>query len=253
MIALVTSQPRFYQRAVRELEERGVKFLSLSPSEPIPPEVDLVVTSEAEKDLISFPRIAAASSPIDAVLEAIRLQRGLKQHYTSISIGIDPGKSIGLVALGEGRVVYEAVLSSPDDVVEAVREVVRLFSPERLWIRVGAAGGSYRNRIVARLQQSFNYPMEIVDEELTTGPKAESKKMGVHRDLLAARRIAKKKGKLLRTAIEVNVTSGEIKNLQRESRRRSEHITISKSLAEAVARGELELDEAIEIQRKKTG
>ena len=51
--------------------------------------------------------------------------------------------------------------------------------------------------------------------------------------------------------MSVEPREGEIKELQRISRIKSKNITISKELAKKVLMGEMELDEAIEIQRRK--
>jgi hypothetical protein len=187
------------------------------------------------------------------VREALFLNSGLKKSYDAISIGIDPGKSIGIAAIGGRRVIYEAVLSNPEDVAGAVKMVEERFVPGRIEIKIGSAGGAYRDRIISSLQKNLDHKIEIVDEELTTKPKVESRRIGVHKDILAARKIATKKGKRLKQRIEVSSTQGEIRNIQRESRRKSGQLTISKKLAEAVVKGEISLDEAIAKQEKRLG
>ena len=251
MLAVATSLPKFYQTAVKELEKEGISFLSLRPGEEIPAGVDIVITSSLEETQISFPKVISASEAAEAVREALHLKTGLKKSYSQISIGIDPGKSIGIAAVGDGRVIFEEIGLSPDDVVTAIKKVSKQFSAEKKTVKVGAAGGAYRNRIIQRLQESFRYPIEIVDEGQTTRPKVESRRLGLHKDILAARKIAFKTGKHLKRTIEVATTAGEIKNIQRESRKKSAHLTISKRLAESVVKGEIDLDEAIKLQRKR--
>jgi hypothetical protein len=237
--------------AVRELKNEGVNFLSLSPDDEIPAGVDLIITSPSELESISFPNVVAAASAAEAVREALYLKTGLKKNYRTISIGIDPGKSIGIVAIGDRRVIYEAVLGSPQEVVTSIKKIDERFNSERIRLKVGSTGDAHRNRILSRLQENFNHPIEIVDEGSTTKPKAESRRLGLHKDILAARKIALKSGKRLTQAVEVTSTPGEIKNIQRESRKKSENLTISKRLAEAVVKGEIELDEAIKLQKTK--
>ena len=252
MLAVVTSNPRFYQGAVRELKKEGVSFLSLDLRDPIPPEVELVVTTPEEKSQIQFPKLVAAVSASEAVREALDLSVGRKRNYKSLSIGIDPGKMTGISALGERRVVYEEILGSPEDVVTAIQRVEDRFSPGEIRIKVGAAGGSYRNRIIANLQENFNYQIEVVDEVSTTRPKVESWRLGVHKDVLADRKIASKKGRPINKTVEITSTPGEIKNVQRESRKSCGQVTISKKLASAVVRGEINLDEAIRLQKRQS-
>jgi hypothetical protein len=237
--------------AVRELKKEGVKFLSLGVGDEVPPDVDVIITSSSERQDIAFPKVVSAATAAEAVHQAISLKTGLKKSYGLILVGIDPGKSIGIVALGDRRVVFEDILSSPEEVLRALRKIEDRFQPREIVIKVGASGGSYRNRIIAGLQENFRYPIEVVDEGSTSQPKGESKKLGLHKDILAARKIVSKKGKTLNKIVEVTSTPGEIKNVQKESRKRSGHLTISKELAESVVKGELSLEEAIRIQKRR--
>jgi hypothetical protein len=250
MLGVVTSHPRFYQNAVEELKKRGEKFQSFGLNDVIPDEVDLVITSLEERDKISFPNVVTAKTGADAVREAIFQTGHLKKTYNTILVGIDPGKSTGIVGVGEGSIIYENIARSPKDVVPSIKKIKERFSPEKVLIKIGAAGGAYRNQIIADIQERLNYQIEIVSEVLTTQPKAVSRRMGVHKDILAARKIADKKGKLLTRKVEIKTTPGEIKNAQRESRKESEHITISKKLAESVVKGEIDMKEAIRLQKK---
>jgi hypothetical protein len=250
MLAVVTSNPRFYQNAVKELEKKGLNFLSLRIEDKIPPEVETIITSLSERDSVSFDNVVAANSAAVAVREALYEKKGLKKRYKSISIGVDPGKSIGVAALGDRRIIFEEIIHNPGDVVATIKKIEERFRAENIMVKVGSAGGAYRNRIISSIQENFDFPLEIVDESSTTGPKVESHRQGLHKDIFAARKIASKSGKPLSQTIKVTSTPGEIKNIQRESRKKSEQITISKRLAEAVVRGEIDLDEAIRLQKK---
>jgi hypothetical protein len=250
MMAVVTSLPRFYHQAVNELKKEGVKFLSLKPDEDIPPDVDVVITSASEKVHIVFPTVIAALSAKEAVREALQMKKGLKKGYSSIFLGVDPGKAIGIVAMGEGKILSEEVLRSPEGIVHFIKEVEERFGPDTMIIKVGATGGAYRNIIIAKIQENFNHPVQIIDEDSTTKPKRESRRLGLHKDILAARKIALKTGETLHQRVEIAPAPGEIRNVQKESRKRSGHTTISKELAEAVAKGEIGLDEAIRLQKK---
>ena len=251
MIAIITSNPRFYTQTVEELKRKGIPFLSLSPSEDIPPVVDIVITTEAEKGNISFLRVVASDSPLDAVEQVADLARGVKTSYKNLFIGLDPGKNIGLSVVGDGGLVYEKGLSHPDDVVKEVERLANRFDSENLIIRIGAAGGAYRNRIIASLQERFSFPLELVDEGSTSRPRGEVRELGVNRDVLAARLIANKRGVQVVGKVRAVSTPGEIKNVQRESRKKSGNITISTALADAVVRGEIGLDEAIKRQQRR--
>ncbi|HDH27579.1 MAG TPA: hypothetical protein ENH13_00440, partial [Euryarchaeota archaeon] len=101
MLAMVTSNPRFYHEAVAELDSLGESFLSLSPGDMVPPSVDVVITSEGERERIEFPCVVSALSAQAAVREALLRRSGLVKKYDFVSIGIDPGKNIGIAAIGD--------------------------------------------------------------------------------------------------------------------------------------------------------
>jgi hypothetical protein len=253
MFALVTSNPKFYHEAVSELDRLGEKFLSLSPGDEVPPGVEIVITSEGERGAINYARVISAPAAALAVREALIERSGLDKTYDRLSIGIDPGKNIGIVAIGDQRLLFEDLLDEPEEVWRIIKDLKRRFESQRVVVRIGSAGGSYRDRIITGIQANLRCKIEIVPEEKTTGPRAESRRLGVQKDVLSARRIALKSGRLLQRKITVTTTEGEIRNVQKESRKKSGHITVSKDLAEAVVKGELTLEEAIRRQETRLG
>lgn len=70
-------------------------------------------------------------------------------------------------------------------------------------------------------------------------------------DAAAASTIAMAEGVEIRGKFKVEPKDGEIREMQRLSRIKSKNITISKELARKVLRGEMELEEAIKMQREK--
>jgi len=198
MLALVTSNPRFYRQLVSELESRGERFLSLKPGDVISEDVDIIITSEAEKNKINFQTVVSASTAAEAVREALLLRSGIGKTYNHLYIGIDPGKNIGIAAIGDHRLLFEDLLDSPENVWKVVADLKKRFDSPRFLLRIGSAGGAYRDRIIAGLQANLDCEIEIVSEEKTTGPRAESRRFGVSKDILSARKIALKKGRRLR-------------------------------------------------------
>lgn len=245
MIALVTEIPRFYYSAAKELRERGIEFMSLNLKEEIPPTVRVVLTSEGEKGKIRFEKVVAKGDVSSAVDECLRILKGFRADYGKLVIGIDPGLKPGIAVLGDGKVILVEGLNSPEEVQEAVERILNIYSGEEVIFRVGKGGGIYKTRILKALQEGFSHPIETVDEERTT-PIVEP----ALKDIMAAVNIAIKRGKALKKKVELYPKPGEIRNLQKKSRALSGTITISKALAEKVARGELTLEEAIRIQKK---
>ena len=254
MIAVLTEIPRLYYLFAKELKRKKLEFYSLTFRDEIPGKVKVVLTSESEAERVNFPCVVAAGerSVALAVEKAYTLSKGLRGHYDELVIGIDPGEKPGLAVVGDGSVVHVSHFSSPEDVKGAVEDILRIYSCRRVKIKVGNGGGVFRQRLLKVLQESFNFDIEIVDEHSTTPSLGRGDTRPEVRDIIAAINIAMKEGYGLTKKVVVKPTSGEIKNVQRDSRQRSGNITISRALAEKVARGELTMERAIElhIQRK---
>jgi hypothetical protein len=244
----MTEIPRFYYEAVKELKERGVEFLTLALDDEIPSIVGVVLTSVEERERIDFPGVVSADDMGAAVDECLRIENGLAAPYETLILGIDPGLKPGFAVLGDGKVVHAELLDTPEDILEASKKVFETYSGKGVTFRVGRGGGVYKERVLKILQENFDFPIEVVDESHTTPPTGNGTAV---KDVIAAVNIALKQGRILKQKIDVSPTNGEIKNIQRDSREVSGNITISKLLAERVARGELTIEEAIEIQQGK--
>lgn len=244
----MTEIPRFYYEAVRELKDRDVEFLTLALDDEIPSIVGVVLTSEEEREHIDFPEVVGINDIKAAVDECLRIESGLKTGYENLILGIDPGLKPGFAVLGDEKVVHVELLGSPEDILEVSKRMLNTYSGKRITFRVGRGGGVYKARILKILQENFNFPIEVVDETNTTPLFGRGTAV---KDIIAAVNIALKRGRVLREKIEVSPKDGEIRNLQKDSRIISRNITINKKLAKRVAKGELTIEEAIEIQRKK--
>lgn len=238
----MTEVPRFYFEAARVLKERRVEFLTLALDDEVPSIVGVVLTTEEERDRIDFKEVA---STVD---EALRVLNGVAGGFEALVLGIDPGPTPGFAVLGDGKVIHSELLGSPEDVLEASKKVLDTYSGKNITFRVGRGGGVYKARILKILQESLDIQIEVVDESHTT--PMDTGKASV-KDIAAAISIALKQGRLLKQKIEVSPTDGEIKNIQSDSREISGNITITRELAERVAKGEITIEEAIEVQRGK--
>lgn len=248
MIAIITKRPRFYYEAARELKGQDIEFLTLALDEEIPSEVGVVLTSSEERGIIDFPKVVGSHNIKSAVGECLRIESGLEGEFENLILGIDPGPKPGFAVLGDGKVVHAESLGSPEEIYEASKKVLNTYFGTKVIFRVGGGGGVYRERILKIIQQDFDYPVEVVDESCTTPIFRTGASV---KDIIAAVNIALERGRFLREKVEVHPTNGEIKNIQRDSRIISGDITITNKLAMRVASGELDLKEAIKIQRKK--
>ncbi|MFQ5887145.1 MAG: hypothetical protein ACE5HY_00435 [Candidatus Hydrothermarchaeales archaeon] len=252
MIGVVTGVSRFYFEVVKELKKRNQNFLSLKVGQTIPGYVDVVITTNDERDEIDFEEIVSGDDIPLVVDRAIQLLKGTKNTFKRLVVGIDPGVKPGLVVLGDKTIVFIQHLTSPEDVADVLEDVLKRYTAEGVVVKVGSGGGAYSSRILKILQENFDVPIEVVNEISTTPSVGKANRKPLIKDIVAAINIALKDGHLLKREVEVLPKKGEIKNIQRESRTLSRDITISKELAERVLTGEITLEEAIKKQRKKS-
>jgi hypothetical protein len=133
--------------------------------------------------------------------------------------------------------------------MEEIRRILGTHSSRRVRFRVGRGDPPNRNRIVNALI-GFGYPVEITDERSTSrGNEMPHVK--------AAMDIANTSGAVVHRLLETVPTQGEVNDTKRLSRLASGGtVTISDRLAEKVLKGELSIEDAIRMQRrrvKKTG
>jgi len=243
ILAIATDNFEFYYEAVRELKQRNIPFISLSLSDPIPPNVDVVLTTKQEAEGIEFRNVVAVGDDIrKGVRKALSMISG-KSSYQKMIVGVDPGVEPGVVLVGDGKVIETHHASSPEDVRNKVDSFIEGYEFQRMTIRIGHGDRTNRNRTIKSLE-GLAVRIEIVNEEGTT-------KLTESPDIEAAKKIALTEGELAFGDYGVNATEGEMKEMQRRSRIRSGDLTISKDLAKKVVEGDLRMKEAITKQKKK--
>ncbi len=240
VVAVVTEDFRFFYETARRLKEKGQPFISLGFSNPLPLNVELVLTTEAERKRLRGRKVIASDDPDWAVKAALVLLQG--GSFNRLVVGVDPGPRPGIAILGDGKVLLGDTLQSPEDVAPAIRDFLSFVSTNELLLRVGHGDPTNRDRIINALWD-ITRNIEMVDETSTTGRTG-------HPD--AALVIAHTRGELLPSRPRVAPTQGEVRDIQRLSRIESAGaITINSSLARQVAVGALTLKEAIEKQKRK--
>lgn len=237
VLGILTEDFRLYHDLVGALKARDLPFVSLSFSRRIPETVGAVLTTAAEAPRIRFARVVAVDDVDRAIAKALAVLRG-KSEWHEVFVGVDPGKQPGVAVLGDGDVLDTHLAANPEAVVPLVREAVRMFPAGEVRVRVGHGDPTNRNRILNALGRE-GLRVEIVDEAGTTQRSPQP-------DVDAAIRIARTPGVRATPPFEVRPTPGEVREVQRRSRVASGgRVTISTELADAVARGELSLEEAV--------
>ncbi|MEM2869542.1 MAG: hypothetical protein QW379_03860 [Thermoplasmata archaeon] len=248
LIAIATEDFEVYYELVRALKALRRPFLSLSPSDPVPSGVGVVVTTATEEEEIDFrPKVVVPGVDEHSIRLSVRMAEEAlagRREWERIIFGIDPGKRIGLAVLGDGTVLHTAELHSPEELSEEVRRVLKTYPSREIRFRVGGGDPPNRNRIINLLLE-LGHPVEMADERYTSrGARLPH--------IRAAIDIALLSGPVVRRRLETVPKRGELNNVKRLSRIESQGaVTISDRLAERVVKGELTLDEAILRQRRR--
>lgn len=224
--------------------------MSLLPGDRIPGRVAVVLTSTDERPLIDHPRVLAVREGGDRrVLEAaVAHALDPSDPAEELIVGIDPGPRPGFAIVSGGRCLGEGNLEGPEAAETLASQVRHRFPGRPLRFRVGAGDPPDRNRIVNALIARYR-SVELVNERGTT-PRGRRRP----RDAEAARSIALTPGTTVREPLVGTFTDGEIANLQRLSREGSGgRVTISRSSAHRVLRGELSMADAVDQAMPPSG
>ena len=214
--------------------------MQIDTSNPIPFGVNYWIGSHAEVGLANDTRgIGCDIGEIDAVIGSIIHRMSAGEKVQRICFGIDPGPRPGLAWLADGRPVGSMQLESVDAVVDRISDILRDLTPAESVVRIGDGVRTISSRI-ANVCLARGLSVQFVDERSTsTGSR--------HDHISSARLICSLEGVPVTQRLQVTPSKGEVREIQRRSRRISEgRLTIPSNLARSVAVGRLTLNEAVE-------
>jgi len=250
-IAIVTENVRVYYMATKVLRDYGILFYSLRPRDEIPFDVEVVLTSEEEYSAINFPvKIAVVNENfIDALLSKLEG----RERFKNIYVAIDPGERPGVAVVADNRVIEVHHLKNPKD-IDVILNLLEKYPGAK--VKIGHGAKRYRSLMLKNLANILgeDFPIFLVNERRTT-PKVGGIEASQVQDIVASINIALRDGRETTIGELMHVgepTKGEIDYIKTRSRELSNGmITISSRLAREVAKGNLTLEEAIEIHKKK--
>ncbi len=243
VLGILTEDFRLYHDLVAALKARDLPFASLSFARRIPETVGAVLTSPAEASRVRLRHVVPVDDIDSSIARALQLLKG-KSEWNELLIGVDPGREPGVAIIGDGDVIDTRIAASPEAVAFHVRQAVRTFPARDVRVRIGHGDPTNRNRILNALARD-GLRVEIVDEAGTTHRTPQP-------DVDAAIDIARTGGRRVVPPFEIRPTPGEVREIQRRSRLDSGGVvTISSELANAVARGDLSLEDAIARARRQ--
>lgn len=201
-IAVVTVSGKAYYLIVNELKRKKLPFLSLKPTDKIPVDIKVAITTDKEEPQVNHPNkiiFKEDSDPIQTIADAERILRG-KSSYEKVVIGIDPGKTFGIAALGDGRIIETANGSNDEETFRIVMEIVKRNPADSFVIRVGDSAPVYAEDLLSLLEQKLpaNVGIEIVSEAGTTRLSQEFPNRQGVKDVISAIRIAGRFGKSIK-------------------------------------------------------
>lgn len=240
MISVVSDDFRFSFDVANRLKRYGAAFEHVDPSGRIPEGTIVIIKKGQPRVILEGSRFTIYGEPEDTSTKAWLVSRGLTDWTKDVYLGIDPGERPGIAIFSANRRIATAVAQSPESVSYYTRTLMALVGRKRVNVRIGDGDPTNRNRIIRAVWSTCNQ-VEVVDERRT------SKQAGSDEE--AASLIGMTRGDIVTERPEIMPSDGELRNIQRKSRLSSGDTTISRQLAEAVARGEKSMDQAIEEQR----
>lgn len=234
-----------YHSIIEEARSRRLNLVVLTPYQPIPAHVGVIITTEDESEKIDFDRdsmIIADGRPQTAIDRALSLLFG--EDFERIIIGIDPGKYPGVAVLGDGKTISVHHVSA-GEVCPLIKRIIKDHKDKKIIVRIGHGARLIRSQLINGILD-LGLQVEMVNETGTTPHLGKGVQGRVVSDIIAAINIAKIQGKIVGKQF-IEPSDGEVRVIQEHSREHSNgRMTIPRLLARAVARGELTLDEAVE-------
>ncbi|MEF8831644.1 MAG: hypothetical protein V5A23_08935 [Halobacteriales archaeon] len=239
MIVVATADFEVYHGVVNELRDRGVRFTTVEPGDPLPEEADVVVAGpEDDPDVTAKVVHATPGEPRRAVESALAHLRGGNGRTV---VGVDPGDRPGIAVLHGDLVV--AVFQVPvEEAAELVREEVA--GGVDPLVRIGDGARLQGARMVDAIE---DVRVELVDETGTTPYQGRGVRQAG--DVVAAINIARIAGEPIEGR-EIEPTAGEIQRVKERSRQQSDDDrALTDALARRVAVGDLTVEEALAEHR----
>lgn len=200
-IAVATVSGKAYYLIVNELREKNVPFLSLTPNEPIPVEVQVVITTEKEKPLINHEKVLVykdGTDPEAIISNALQTIQG-KESFRKLVIGVDPGEVLGLAVLADGKVIETQICFSVGETIKKIKNIVSNLENTPITsvsVKIGDGVPAYKEELLIALDNALpqSIMLESVSEAGTSRNLDETKHRRGLRDIVSATRIAGRNG-----------------------------------------------------------
>jgi hypothetical protein len=184
---------------VNALRERNIEFVSVVPGDLIPPEAKVVMTTENERQLISYDKVLAFDDETDlntVIGEAVKILQG-KESYGKIIIGVDPGEAFGLAVIADGKVNETRNCFSVQEVASEISNIIKNVNVTSTAVSIKIGNGVPIYKDLLNILDSHLSPevvLEVVNEVGTDRLLNHDKHRRVLRHIASAIRIAGRTG-----------------------------------------------------------
>ena len=173
-VAVCTSNFRFYLMLNELLSKiETIRVNHLLPKDMIPPNIDVVITTYAEKEQIKSEKIFVPKTINDIyIISNIYLISNKIEEFTVCNIGIDPGKSTGMAIFGDKILIKVIEHHSVIDVIKTIILAYFNVPAKNFLILLGSNGGKEKEEILTRLKAIFKDKIliKLIDETKTSKP-----------------------------------------------------------------------------------
>ena len=241
-LAIRTANFQLSYKLIQSLRARKITFEVKEISEKLTSK-DIIWFAEGSEIIDSDSIGKAIPTTIETIEESIEfallVMKGLDEP-NQLVFGIDHGPYPGLAWLADGVFIGVSQLQSIEAISQKISSVSSSINARSILIRIGNGDPLIRDRIINMCIEK-NWNLEVVDESKT------SRGLLRHNHSISALRIASISGIRVWELREINPLPGQIKEIQRQSRKLSKgKLTISYEQAELVAKGEASLNDIIE-------
>jgi hypothetical protein len=202
-VTVATVCGRSYYKIINALKVMNLQFESLSPQEAALSDAKVIITTKHEAEIFKRKDILLDTElekfPILMKAKILRCSMG-PRYSDLLTIGIDPGKRIGVSIIYMHNEIACFVESSPSKVVQLVSGLLAGIDSKKKTVRIGD-GDLYMARFIATILKSrFDnlVDIELVDEWGTSLPHNTSKNRRGVRDISSARKIALRNGRIFK-------------------------------------------------------
>jgi hypothetical protein len=234
-----TEDFRLAHRLLKALEFHRVPVSMLSADEALPDASAWWFGSPDEVQRLGGRGVAVLSESVEEQVLVWTMTKAHPSAPRQLVFGLDPGPRPGCACFADGTLLGKTVEEAPSTLFAFMQRMLEAMAPADVLVRVGHGSPTHRDRLINEAI-GRGYRVEEVNEYRTSAGASR------HAHGASAVKIGRLAGKPVHEQREHAPSMGELRNLQRISRRRSKGaLTISIESARRVIEGQITLEEAL--------